>query len=100
MTAILRTQEPLWLAIGMLSQFCFFLRFVLQWLASESKGESVIPVSFWHLSLAGALLLFAYSLHRRDPVFILGQLMALCIYARNLYFIRKKGSCQKIMKAR
>jgi lipid-A-disaccharide synthase-like uncharacterized protein len=61
----------------------------LQWLATERARRSVVPTAFWLLSIAGALLLLAYSIYRRDPVFILGQSAGLVVYARNLSFIRR-----------
>ena len=80
----------LWIIIGFLGQSLFFMRFFVQWLASEKAGRSVIPSAFWYFSLAGGATLFIYALWRQDPVFILGQSTGLLIYARNLYFIRKK----------
>lgn len=80
----------LWLAIGFIAQFCFFLRFFIQWITSERQGWSVIPVSFWYLSLAGAAGLLCYALYRRDPVFIVGQSMGLFVYTRNLVLIKKQ----------
>jgi hypothetical protein len=32
------------------------LRFLVQWIESERAGRSVVPDSFWHLSIAGAML--------------------------------------------
>ena len=64
----------MWLVIGFLGQAMFTMRFLVQWWQSERAGQSVIPVEFWHLSLAGGLLLLSYAIYRRDPVFILGQL--------------------------
>ncbi|HVE13888.1 MAG TPA: lipid-A-disaccharide synthase N-terminal domain-containing protein [Elusimicrobiota bacterium] len=90
MTALLHTNDPLWMALGMIAQLCFFLRFLVQWLASEARKESVIPVSFWYLSMAGCLGLLAYSIHKGDPVFIIGQSTGMFIYARNLHFVLKK----------
>ena len=78
------------LFIGFLGQFLFFLRFLVQWLYSEKKGESVIPVSFWYFSIVGALLILVYSIFRKDPVFIAGQGVALLIYSRNLMLLGKK----------
>jgi lipid-A-disaccharide synthase-like uncharacterized protein len=50
----------------------------------------VIPESFWWLSIAGALGLFAYAaLHLRDPVITIGQGAGLLIYARNLRLIHR-----------
>ncbi|UCC95363.1 MAG: lipid-A-disaccharide synthase N-terminal domain-containing protein [Candidatus Omnitrophota bacterium] len=81
-----------WLVLGFLGQFLFFLRFFFQWLVSERKRESVIPLSFWYLSICGGLLILCYAIYRKDPVFILGQSMGVFIYARNLLLIhRKKG---------
>jgi lipid-A-disaccharide synthase-like uncharacterized protein len=79
-----------WLAIGLLGQAAFFMRFLVQWWESERRGESVIPLSFWYLSLVGSVILLAYAIHRREPVFILAYLPNAFVYARNLALIRKK----------
>ena len=63
----------------------------MQWIASERKHQSVIPIAFWWLSLGGGMALLAYAVHRRDPVFILGQLPGIVIYSRNLMLIRRRG---------
>jgi len=81
-----------WLAFGFLGQALFSGRFVVQWIASERKRASVIPVSFWWLSLVGGATLLVYAIHRRDPVFILGQLGGLFVYGRNLAFVRGTGT--------
>lgn len=80
-----------WIALGLFAQFLFFLRFFVQWIASEKKKESTIPVSFWYFSIAGSLLLLVYSIYRKDVVFILGQTMGSLIYTRNLILIYRKG---------
>jgi lipid-A-disaccharide synthase-like uncharacterized protein len=77
-----------WLLVGFGAQGLFMLRFVIQWLHSERQRKSVIPLSFWYFSIAGALLLLAYSVHRRDPLFIAGQLVGVAAYVRNLFLIR------------
>jgi lipid-A-disaccharide synthase-like uncharacterized protein len=79
-----------WLLLGFLGQAAFSARFLIQWLASERRRESVVPVTFWWLSLAGGALLLAYALHRRDPVFVLGQSAGLVVYLRNLALIRRR----------
>jgi lipid-A-disaccharide synthase-like uncharacterized protein len=79
-----------WLILGFLAQIVFFLRFFVQWLASERAKKSIIPISFWFLSLAGGGGLLIYSIYIKDPVFILGQSMGLLIYSRNLYFVYKE----------
>jgi lipid-A-disaccharide synthase-like uncharacterized protein len=82
--------SKLWLGIGFFAQLLFSARFLVQWLASERAGKSIIPLSFWHLSISGSVLLLAYAIHRRDPVFILGQALGIFIYIRNLYLIRRE----------
>jgi len=77
-----------WHIVGFLGLAAFSARFLIQWIASERRKESVIPVAFWHLSIVGSLLLLAYALRQRDPVFILSYLFNCGIYLRNLYFIR------------
>ncbi len=83
------TWPRLWLALGFTAQFAFFMRFVVQWIASEREKKSVVPVAFWYFSLAGGIMLLAYSIYRKDPVFILGQSMGLVIYSRNLILIAR-----------
>ena len=81
-----------WLAIGFAGQALFFMRFFVQWIASERAGKSVVPIAFWFFSLGGASILLSYAIYRRDIVFILGQGMGFLIYTRNLYLIyREKG---------
>ena len=79
-----------WLIIGFIGQALFFMRFLVQWIASERKGESVVPVFFWYFSLGGGLVLLAYAIHIRDPIFILGQSTGAFIYVRNLILIFRK----------
>ncbi|MEA2875157.1 MAG: hypothetical protein QOF14_353 [Hyphomicrobiales bacterium] len=81
-----------WVALGFLAQALFSMRFLVQWIASERAGRSIIPTAFWIFSIGGGVLLFIYSLYRRDPVFIAGQGLGLFIYVRNLYFVlRERG---------
>jgi lipid-A-disaccharide synthase-like uncharacterized protein len=81
-----------WLVIGFGGQALFMARFVIQWLASERERRSVIPVAFWYFSILGSLVLLVYALHRRDPVFVAGQLLGVGIYLRNLHLIRLEQS--------
>lgn len=82
--------SKLWLAIGLGGQLAFGARFLVQWIYSERKGRSVIPTAFWWLSVAGGIILLAYALHRRDPVFIMGQAFGLIVYARNIMLIHRR----------
>lgn len=79
-----------WLVIGLLGQTMFMMRFVVQWIHSERHQQSVIPVSFWYLSLIGGLTVLAYGLHRAEPVIILGQLPGTLVYTRNLMLIHRE----------
>jgi lipid-A-disaccharide synthase-like uncharacterized protein len=79
-----------WTFFGFFAQFIFFLRFFLQWLSSEKEKKSVIPLSFWYLSVIGSILILIYSIKRRDPVFIAGLGLALFIYVRNIVMRKKE----------
>ena len=84
-----------WVLLGFIAQAFFTARFAVQWLASERVGHSVIPIAFWWCSIGGGLLLLAYALYRRDPVFIAGQAFGVFVYVRNLYFVlrdRRRGA--------
>jgi lipid-A-disaccharide synthase-like uncharacterized protein len=76
--------------LGYAGQALFTMRFIVQWIASERAGRSVIPVAFWFFSIGGGLLLFGYALYIRDPVFILGQGFGVFVYLRNLYFVMRE----------
>ena len=81
--------ETIWLAIGFLGQGLFFGRWVVQWIASEKKAESQVPISFWYMSLIGGLITLAYAIYREDPVFIAGQSIGSIVYIRNLMLISR-----------
>jgi lipid-A-disaccharide synthase-like uncharacterized protein len=76
-----------WVLLGFVAQAFFTARFLVQWIVSERAGKSVVPLSFWLLSIGGGALLLTYALYRRDPVFIAGQGFGVFIYLRNLYFV-------------
>ena len=78
-----------WLAVGFVGQGLFFMRFLIQWLSSERKGRSVVPIAFWYFSICGGATLLIYAIHRSDPVFICGQAAGLLIYLRNLQIIAR-----------
>ena len=79
-----------WLIIGFIGQALFGARFIIQWVVSEKKRESTIPLTFWYCSIGGAVVLLAYAIHKQDPVFIVGQSMGSIIYIRNLILIDRK----------
>jgi lipid-A-disaccharide synthase-like uncharacterized protein len=84
-----------WLIFGLAAQGCFFFRFFVQWIASERRKKSVIPIHFWYLSVLGGLGLLIYSIHIMDPVFIIGQSLGILIYARNLILIHREKHAEK-----
>ena len=84
------SSNHIWEGIGFVGLCFFSMRFIVQWIASEKKKESVIPVSFWYYSIVGSVLLLAYAIHRLDRVFILSYVFNTFIYLRNLFFIYKK----------
>lgn len=83
--------EILFLFIGFVGQGIFASRFIFQWIYSEKKGESHIPIIFWYLSIFGGIGLLTYAIFRKDPVIIVGQLFGIFIYLRNLILIYKKN---------
>jgi lipid-A-disaccharide synthase-like uncharacterized protein len=86
--AAMSPAELMWLSVGLVGQMFFSARWLIQWFVTEKSRRSTMPDAFWYLSLLGGLLVFAYGLHRMDPVIILGQ-FGIVIYARNLLFIRR-----------
>lgn len=90
--------EYLWLIIGLGGQLLFSARFLVQWLISEKKKRSTIPIAFWYLSILGGLALLCYSIHKKDPVFILGQSTGIFIYLRNLHLVYQERKINLVMK--
>jgi len=79
-----------WIILGFAAQILFATRFIIQWIQSERKGESIIPIAFWYFSIAGATLLCVYGIHRKDPVIVLGASFGVIVYFRNLILIARK----------
>jgi lipid-A-disaccharide synthase-like uncharacterized protein len=80
--------------IGLAGQCLFFSRFLVQWIVSERRGESHVPLVFWYLSIGGGVMLLIYALWQRDPVITLGQSVGLIVYVRNLSLIRRKRGAE------
>lgn len=81
------TRDLAWVLFGLFGQLMFTMRFIVQWLASEKAGHSVVPIAFWYFSIIGGLIVLAYGVYKFDPVIILGQLPGCLIYSRNLWLI-------------
>ncbi len=84
------SDSTFWLALGLLGQTAFGLRFVVQWIASERARESYVPKTFWYLSILGSLVLLVYAIHRRDPVFTIAYLPNTVVYVRNLVLVHRR----------
>ncbi len=84
------------MVVGFLGQALFSMRFLIQWIMSERAKKSVMPVTFWYFSLGGGVVLLAYAIYRRDPVFMLGQGMGLIVYARNLWLIHNHKKTEAV----
>ena len=87
LTDVFITRLDWWVLLGLAAQALFTMRFLVQWIASERVGHSVIPVAFWLFSIGGGLLLLVYALNRKDIVFIAGQAFGVFVYLRNLQFV-------------
>jgi lipid-A-disaccharide synthase-like uncharacterized protein len=88
-----------WLAFGIVAQFLFGGRFLVQWIASERAGNSVVPMAFWFCSMGGGLMTLVYGVVKREPVIILGQALATIIYIRNIMLIVKnRGRASKTLE--
>ena len=88
------TRFDLWLVFGLLAQLVFTARFLVQWLASEKAGRSVVPMAFWFLSMVGGTMTLVYGIQRREPVIIMGQTLSIFIYVRNVMLIFKNKTKQ------
>ncbi|KGT76079.1 membrane protein [Bradyrhizobium japonicum] len=87
-----------WLAFGLIAQLFFTARFLVQWIASERAGNSVVPIAFWFCSMGGGLMTLIYGVVKREPVIIMGQLFATIIYVRNIMLIWKNhGTASKTL---
>ena len=85
-----------WLLLfGSAGQIIFTFRFIYQWWYSKSKGESVLPLTFWLLSIVGSIITIAYALFRKDPVLLIGQSFGFITYSRNVWLIIKNKNEDK-----
>lgn len=79
-----------WAVVGLIGQVLFFSRWIVQWIVSERRKESHVPLAFWFISLAGGIILEIYAIQRHDPVFMLGQGVGVANYTRNIMLIYGK----------
>ncbi len=85
--------------LGFTGQSLFGLRFLVQWIVSEKRKKSIVPLSFWYISLIASILILIYSILIKNPVFFFGQLFGSTIYIRNIilykYNISEQNKIQK-----
>ena len=87
---------PLLMAWGIASQFIFTFRFIFQWMYTEKKKESILPIGFWLISFAGSIMVLSYAIIRKDPVLFIGQVFGFVVYSRNiLLWLRHKNKITK-----
>jgi lipid-A-disaccharide synthase-like uncharacterized protein len=94
-TTFLGFEIGFWGILGFAAQGFFFSRFLFQWLASERRGHSYVPVYFWWISLGGGALMLAYAIGIEELPLILGQSVGLFVYARNLVMIYRKRRLER-----
>lgn len=78
---------------GITGQFVFTFRFIYQWIYSEKRKESLLPIGFWTISITGSIMVLSYAIIRKDPVLFTGQLFGVLVYSRNIVLgLRNKNS--------
>lgn len=78
--------EPI-VILGIIGTATFYGRFVLQWIVSELRQQSVMPPAFWYMSAAGSVLLLAFGILSHSLLGTLGQNINVVIYGRNISHI-------------
>lgn len=81
---------PSLLLLGIVAQLVFIFRFVFQWISSEKKKTSHLPLGFWIISLCGSALILTYAVLRQDLVLFLAHSIGMLVYTRNIYIWRKE----------
>jgi lipid-A-disaccharide synthase len=69
----------------------FAIRYLVQWLSSERKGESVVMPLFWKLSITANLLLMLHALIQQQIHVCLVQACSSVIAWRNLNLMQPAG---------
>jgi len=92
--SILKNENvPLLLMIwGSAGQVIFTFRFIYQWIYSEQRKDSFLPLGFWVISTIGSLMIFTYAIYRLDPVLFAAHSLGLFVYIRNILLHSGRGS--------
>ncbi len=83
------------MAWGLCGQFVFTFRFIYQWLYSEKRQQSILPIGFWLLSITGSVMVLSYAIFRKDPVLFIGQIFGTVVYSRNILIALRQGQPEK-----
>ncbi|MEN9361443.1 MAG: hypothetical protein RL095_2978 [Verrucomicrobiota bacterium] len=92
-TAALAPHQPkpadwykwMWKCIGWGGAGMFGLRWLVQFWASKKAGKPTIPISFWIISVCGALMSLSYFIfYKNDSVGIIGNALPALVAAYNL----------------
>jgi lipid-A-disaccharide synthase-like uncharacterized protein len=76
---------------GVIGQCVFTFRFIYQWIYSEKRKQSILPIGFWIISITGSIMVLSYAIFRKDPVLFVGQLFGLIVYSRNIFLGLRQG---------
>lgn len=82
----------IWHIIGSLAYVLFSSRSWVQWWLAEKAHTSLLPPSFWWLSLIGALFSVLYFTYISDIVNLIGPAIGMVPYTRNLIMIYRSKS--------
>jgi lipid-A-disaccharide synthase-like uncharacterized protein len=83
---------------GVASQFVFTFRFIYQWIYTEKRKESLLPIGFWAISFAGSMMVLSYAVIRKDPVLFTGQIFGFIVYIRNIIIWIKSKKMNRQLK--
>ena len=79
--------------IGLLSQVCYGMRQLVQWVMTERLKRVVSPTGYWAFSLAGCCCMLWYGWLRQDIVILVGQILSFYVYVLNLDY---KGAWRRV----
>lgn len=79
-----------WHLIGFSGVLLYASRFWLQWYNAERTSKSSLDTPFWWLSLIGASFSLLYFLKIQDIVNLMGPLIGLVPYLRNLILLKRR----------
>lgn len=78
--------------LGAAGAVLFYGRFYVQWIISELRRRSVVPIAFWYMSAAGSVLLLVFGVYIQSPIATLSQTFNMAVYTRNLVHLwRERG---------